>query len=151
MKFTEEKLEQAFIELLGNENFPHHLGNTLSRALDEVLIEDDLHQYLLSKYACKQLTLTEANSIILQLKTLPASDLYESNKTIMRWLSDGFILKREDRNQKDIHIELIDYSGLENQLASDDLDTLVSEPKFNYLPDHNIYKFVNQLEIVGAD
>ena len=65
MKFTEEKLEQAFIELLGNENFPHHLGNTLSRALDEVLIEDDLRQYLLSKYACKQLTLTEANSIIL--------------------------------------------------------------------------------------
>ena len=151
MKFTEEKLEQAFIELLGNENFPHHLGNTLSRALDEVLIEDDLRQYLLSKYACKQLTLTEANSILLQLKTLPASDLYESNKTIMRWLSDGFILKREDRNQKDIHIELIDYSGLENQLASDELDTLVSEPKLNYLPDHNIYKFVSQLEIVGAE
>ena len=151
MKFTEEKLEQAFIELLGNENFPHHLGNTLSRALDEVLIEDDLRRYLLSKYACKQLTLTEANSILLQLKTLPASDLYESNKTIMRWLSDGFILKREDRNQKDIHIELIDYSGLENQLASDELDTLVSEPKLNYLPDHNIYKFVSQLEIVGAE
>ena len=151
MKFTEDKLEQAFIELLGNENFPHHLGNTLSRALDEVLIEDDLRQYLLSKYACKQLTLTEANSILLQLKALPASDLYESNKTIMRWLSDGFILKREDRNQKDIHIELIDYSGLENQLASDDLDTLVSETKLNYLPDHNIYKFVNQLEIVGAE
>ena len=151
MKFTEEKLEQAFIELLGNENFPHHLGNTLSRASDEVLIEDDLRRYLLSKYACKQLTLTEANSILLQLKTLPASDLYESNKTIMRWLSDGFILKREDRNQKDIHIELIDYSGLENQLASDELDTLVSEPKLNYLPDHNIYKFVSQLEIVGAE
>ncbi len=151
MKFTEEKLEQAFIELLGNENFPHHLGNTLSRALDEVLLEDDLRRYLLSKYACKQLTLTEANSILLQLKTLPASDLYESNKTIMRWLSDGFILKREDRNQKDIHIELIDYSGLENQLASDELDTLVSEPKLNYLPDHNIYKFVSQLEIVGAE
>ena len=151
MKFTEEKLEQAFIELLGNENFPHHLGNTLSRASDEVLIEDDLRRYLLSKYACKQLTLTEANSILLQLKTLPASDLYESNKTIMRWLSDGFILKREDRNQKNIHVELIDYSGLENQLASDELDTLVSEPKLNYLPDHNIYKFVSQLEIVGAE
>ncbi|MCF8297176.1 MAG: hypothetical protein K9J13_06495 [Saprospiraceae bacterium] len=38
------------------------------------------------------------------MKTLPASDLYESNKTIIRWLSDGFILKREDRIQKDIHI-----------------------------------------------
>ena len=55
MKFTEEKLEQAFIELLGNENFSRHTGNTLSRALDEVLTEDDLRQYLLSKYAYKQL------------------------------------------------------------------------------------------------
>ena len=99
-----KKLEKAFIELLGNENFPHHLGNTLSRASDEVLIEEDLIAYLLAKYENKQLTQTEAKSIVLQLKTLPASDLYESNLTIMRWLSDGFILKREDRNQKDIHI-----------------------------------------------
>ena len=30
-KFTEAKLEQAFIELLGNEDFPHYLGNTISR------------------------------------------------------------------------------------------------------------------------
>jgi type I restriction enzyme R subunit len=28
MKFTEAKLEQAFIELLENENYPHHAGNT---------------------------------------------------------------------------------------------------------------------------
>ena len=151
MKFTEEKLEQAFIELLGNENYPHHTGNSLSRALEEVLIEDDLRQYLLGKYACKQLTVTEANSIILQLKTLPASDLYESNKTIMRWLSDGFILKREDHNQKDIHIELIDCTGLETQLANVDFDMVVAEPSLKYLPDHNIYKFVNQLEIVGTE
>jgi type I restriction enzyme, R subunit len=129
MKFTEEKLEKAFIELLGNENFPHHLGNTLARAVDEVLIEEDLINYLLSKYQSKQLTKTEAKSILLQLKTLPASDLYESNKTIMGWLCDGFILKREDRNQKDIHIELIDYSK----------------------QNKNIYKFVNQLEIVGSE
>ena len=112
MKFTEGKLETAFIELLGNENFPHHLGMTIARAVDEVLIEEDLLHFLLTKYESKHLTITEAKSIILQLKTLPASDLYESNKTILRWLSDGFILKREDRSQKDIHIELIYYNGL---------------------------------------
>ena len=151
MKFTEEKLEKAFIELLGNENFPHHLGNTLTRAVDEVIIEEDLTAYLLAKYESKQLTQTEAKSIVLQLKTLPASDLYESNLTIMRWLSDGFILKREDRNQKDIHIELIDYNGLEAQLASPDLDTIVAEPNIKYPKDYNIYKFVNQLEIVGSE
>jgi len=151
MKFTEEKLETAFIELLGNENFPHHLGMTIARAVDEVLIEEDLLHFLLTKYESKHLTITEAKSIILQLKTLPASDLYESNKTILRWLSDGFILKREDRSQKDIHIELIDYNGLERQLTSPDLDHISAEPIVKYPPDHNIYKFVTQLEIVGSE
>lgn len=31
MKFTEEKLERAFTELLGQEIFPQHLGNTITR------------------------------------------------------------------------------------------------------------------------
>jgi len=151
MKFTEEQLEKAFTELLENEGFTHRLGNTIVRAADEVLIEDDLINYLLTKYKSKHLTLNEAKSIVLQLKTLPSSDLYESNKTILRWLSDGFILKREDRNQKDIHIELIDYSGLEAQITSPDIDTIAAEPTEQYPPDYNIYKFVNQLEIVGSE
>ena len=151
MKFTEASLEKAFTELLGQEGFPHHLGNSIVRAADEVLIEEDLLHYLLSKYANKQLTPTEAKSIILQLKTLPSSDLYESNKTILRWLSDGFILKREDRNQKDIHIELIDYIGLDAQIPGSDLDTIAAEPTIKYPKDYNIYKFVNQSEIFGTE
>lgn len=129
MKFTEAKLEEVFIELLGNEAYPHFLGNTITRNSDEVLIEEDLKAFLLNKYKSEGLTITEVQSIILQLKTLPASDLYETNKTIMRWLSDGFSFKRENRNQKDIWIYLIDFSK-ENG---------------------NIYKFVNQLEIVGTE
>jgi len=150
-KFTEAKLEQAFIGLLGNEDFPHFLGNTISRADDEVLIEEDLKNYLLNRYKNEQLTIIEAQSIVLQLKTLSSADLYESNKKIMRWLSDGFILKREDRKQKDIHIELIDYSGLPPQTQSRDLDNIVAEEEAKYGKDHNIYKFVNQLEIVGTE
>jgi type I restriction enzyme, R subunit len=152
MRFTEAQLEKAFIELLEQEGFSHRLGNTFARAADEVLIEEDLINYLLNKYEADELTITEAKSIVLQLKTLPDSDLYESNKTIMRWLSDGFILKREDRNQKDIYVELIDYSGLEAQIASIDLDVMhVLEPLTKYKTDQNIYRFVNQLEIIGTE
>ena len=32
----------------------------------------------------------------------------------MQWLSDGFSFKREDRNEKDIWIYLIDYSKENN-------------------------------------
>jgi type I restriction enzyme R subunit len=149
-KFTEAQLEAAFAELIGNEGYPHHFGNTLNRAEDEVILVDDLRTFLLQKYKAENLTESEANSIILQIKTLPASDLYESNKRFMSWLSDGFILKREDHSQKDIYIQLIDFSGLENQIQSKNIETLVAEPQATY-GDTNIYKFVTQLEITEAN
>ena len=153
MKFTEEKLEKAFTELLEKEGFPHHLGITITRKPEEVLIEEDLQTFLLTQYAGQGITLNETKSIILQLKSLSASDLYESNKTFIKMLSDGFILKREDRNQKDIYIQLIDYSGLhkQKQPEADLLISIAAEPEEVYAPDNNIYKFVNQLEIVGSE
>ena len=129
IKFTESQLEQSFIDLLEKENYPHHFGNTLSRKDDEVLIEEDLKSYLLKEYSKEQLTENEIKSIILKLKNLSSADLYESNKKTMNLLADGFSLKREVRTQKDIWIYLIDTSNKNN----------------------NIYKFVNQLEIVGTE
>jgi len=153
MKFTEEKLEQAFIELLAQEGYPHHLGITIARKPDEVLIEEDMRNFLLKQYADQNITVNEVNSIILQLKSLPASDLYESNKQFLRMLSDGFILKREDRSQKDIYIQLIDYAGLNKhrQPAEGEVMTIFAEQEEDYATDTNIYKFVNQLEIIGSE
>jgi len=153
MKFTEEKLEKAFTELLGQEGFPHHLGITITRKPEDVLIEEDLQNFLLTQYAEQGITVNETKSIILQLKSLSASDLYESNKTFLKMLSDGFILKREDRNQKDIYIQLINYVGLNKhrQPEADQLISIAAEPEEVYPPDNNIYKFVNQLEIIGSE
>ncbi len=153
MKFTEEKLEKAFTVLLGQEGFPHHLGITISRKPDEVLIEEDIQNFLLTQYAGHSITVNEIKSIILQLKSLSSSDLYESNKTFIKMLSDGFILKREDRNQKDIYIQLINYTGLNKhrQPEADELISIAAEPEEVYPADNNIYKFVNQLEILGSE
>jgi len=153
MKFTEEKLEKTFTELLGQEGFPHHLGITITRKPDEVLIEEDLQNFLLSQYASKGISVNETKSIILQLKSLSTSDIYESNKTFLKMLSDGFILKREDRSQKDIYIQLIDYSGLNNHRIpkENEVLTIAAETEIEYGRDNNIYKFVNQLEIFGSE
>jgi type I restriction enzyme R subunit len=153
MKFTEQKLEKAFTELLGQEGYPHHSGITITRRPDEVLIEEDLRNFLLNQYAQENITLNEVNAIILQLKVLPSSDLYESNKTFLKMLSDGFILKREDRSQKDIYIQLINYAGLNKhrQPKEEELIYIIAEPEENYTIDTNIYKFVNQLEILGNE
>jgi type I restriction enzyme R subunit len=162
MNFTESQLEKSFAELLEIQNFPHHLGETISRASDEVLIEEDLLEFLLKQYEEDGLTVTEAKSIILQLKSLPSSDLYESNKTFIKMLSDGFILKREDHNNKDIYIQLIDYKGLERQRsphADQAIHVFAESPREKaadreetfYGKDNNIYRFVTQLEITGSE
>ena len=127
MKFTEAQLEEAFIELLGQEDIPHVLGGDIARSEDEVLIKEDLKIFLLNRYKADKLTESEADQIIRQLEVFSSSDLYESNKAIMKLISDGFALKREDRSQKDIWIYFIDYSEKNN----------------------NTYKIVNQLEITG--
>ena len=153
MKFTEASLEKAFAELLGQEGFPHHLGITIARKPEEVLIEEDLQNFLLTQYAGQGITVNEIKSIILQLKSLSASDIYESNKTFLKMLSDGFILKREDRNRKDIYIQLINYTGLNNHRTPNEGEviSITAEHEKQYPADDNIYKFVTQLEIVGSE
>lgn len=145
MKFTESQLEQAFISLLQEEKMTHLAGGDVRKSeLNEVsepqaiyghvvsetvLLKEDFKNYLQSQYTTENITESEIDSIIRSLERLPASDLYESNKTIMKMVSDGFLLKREDRNQKDFYIQLIDYSEKDN----------------------NIYRIVNQLAIKGYE
>ena len=79
MSFTEAQLEQTYAQLLEQEGYRHVLGNTLQRAPDEVLIEADLRDFLMHRYASDGITSGEVDAVIRQLKSLPASDLYQSN------------------------------------------------------------------------
>ncbi len=130
IKFTEEKLELAIIDLLKQEGFRHFVGNDISRSsTSDVLIKEDLQNFLSSRYKNNGITKNEIESIIRKLDFFSSSDLYGSNKEIMKLVCDGFLLKREDRSQKDLFIELINYQ-----------DTT-----------QNKYKIVNQLEIYGYE
>lgn len=128
-KFTEEKLELAFIELLGNQGITYQFGKEIVRNESEVLLEDDLKEYLKNRYKTENITDSEITGIVRKLHSYPASDLYDSNKSIMKLISDGFILKREKADDKDIYIEFINY---------DDVNS-------------NNFKIVNQLEIMGYE
>ncbi|EMN7320375.1 type I restriction endonuclease subunit R [Vibrio vulnificus] len=152
--FNEATLEQAIITLLGEHQtttgtqvYPHFIGSDVARHDDaEVLILDDLREYLAAQYKADGITQGEIETIVRQLQTLPASDLYQSNKTFCHWLSNGFLLKREDRNQKDLYIELMDTQALPEKLTAmfvEGIDTIEA--------DNNRYRLVNQLEIEGVD
>lgn len=128
-KFTEEKLELAFIELLENQGITYQFGKDIVRAQSEVLLEDDLKEYLKNRYKSENITDSEITQIVRKLQNYPASDLYDSNKSIMKLISDGFILKREKADDKDIYIEFINYEDVNS----------------------NNFKIVNQLEIIGYE
>ncbi|KMT66931.1 type I restriction endonuclease subunit R [Catenovulum maritimum] len=160
MKFTEAQLEAAIIELLGEQGYPYTSGSDLARQPEQVLIKDDLRAYLANRYAADEITTGEIDSIILQLETLPVGDLYESNKTFCKWLSDGFLLKREsgskpgEVSKKDLYIQLIDYDQVNSEevaVAQESYEALpmAAEPSVPYVAttQHNIFKIVNQLEI----
>ncbi|RTY67677.1 type I restriction endonuclease subunit R [Flavobacterium sp. LB2P53] len=145
MKFTEAQLEKAFISLLQEEKMTHLAGGEVRKTefngfaepptvyghvvSEKVLIIEDLKNYLRNQYMTENITENEIDSIIRDLDRLPASDLYETNKTVMKMVSNGFLLKREDRNQKDVYIQLIDYTE----------------------EDNNTYRIVNQLAIKGYE
>src|SRR5690606_7610318 len=116
MKCTESQLEQAFISLLESQGYPHVKGEDIVREKEEVLIREDLQAFLKERYAEQKITSVEISRVIRELEKLPASDLYESNKTIMNWVRDGFLLKREDHKNKDIFISLIDYEHPEKNI-----------------------------------
>lgn len=65
MSFNEHTLELSIIELLQNKGYIHQSGNKLLREKSEVLIVEDLKEYLHTRYASDELTESEIDSIIL--------------------------------------------------------------------------------------
>ena len=148
MKFNEETLEKAVIELLEAQQIPHVHGETIHKEMSDVLLREDLKSFLLNQYSDDDITLNEIDGIIRQLDLYSSSALYESNKAIVKLIADGFTLKREDRNKKDLFIHLIDFKTLGNiqtEEANNEIG-LAAEPEAVYqTKDNNIYKIVNQL------
>lgn len=160
MSFTEARLEQAIIDLLAEQGYPHVLGSTLDRAPHEVLIKEDLRAYLNKRYQADGITEAEIVSVINRLDRLPAADLYDSNRSIHKLVADGFLLKREDRSKKDLYVQLIDYAGLPEQRLPEEgeVESIDASAPENQIANNtaaygtaNIYKVVNQLEIEGKE
>jgi len=101
-KFSEAALEQAIIELLGREGYPHINGGTITRDPAQVLLQDDLRNFLGKQYAADHITPQEIEAVIKQLEAYSAADLYESNKAIMKLVSDGFGVSDKDTLTKEV-------------------------------------------------
>lgn len=131
MKYTESQLENAFITLLQSEGYNYINGKELERTSNQdVLLKDDLRQFLLNRYS--DLEEIELESIVNELAFQSASNLYDSNKYVCKLLADGFIFKRNNPTKKDLHIRYIDIDQ-------------------DYLLTNNSFKIVNQMEVQGTE
>jgi len=128
MGFNEHALELSIMELFEDEQYAYLSGNNIHREKTDVLIVDDMKQYLFEHYSADGITAGEVDSIIRRLRSYSGS-LYDANKSFMNILTDGFILKREEHDKKDIYISLLDYEE----------------------PQNNKFKIVNQVEIQGYE
>lgn len=126
--FNEHALEMSIMELFKDEEYVHLNGRQIHRHKSEVLLLEDLRQYLYEQYASDGITSGEIETAIFMLRNISGT-LYEANKFAYRLLCNGWTLEREDSEQKDIHIRFINFD----------------EPK------KNIFKIVNQFEIEGVD
>ena len=126
--FNEHALELSIMELFKDEGYIYTPGEQLRREKREILLKNDLKQFLYQRYSTDNITPEEIDGILLRLQS-SSGDLYESNKSTSKMICDGFILNREDPTQKDIYIHLIDFEN----------------------PENNTFRIVNQFEIEGIN
>lgn len=126
---NEAQLELSVMELFQAEGYEYISGDSVLRETTDVLLKDDLQAYLLAKYATDGITQSEVESIIFSLVRSSHDPLYDANREMLTKIREGFVFRRDDKTKKDLFIRLIDFD----------------------IPDANIFKVVNQVEIHGME
>ena len=129
--FTEEKLELSIISLLHEQDYKHFKGEEIERDLDEVVLLDDLRSYLRDRYKNEGITEQEVENAVRYITRREGGSLYEENKHTLSLIMNGFSLKREDPSKSNLYIYPISFD----------------KPNQKY----NIYKVVNQFDIIGLE
>ena len=82
-KFTEDQLEQAIVELFQLQGYTYVHGENIHRQYEDILLEDDLRTYLLSRYTDlsevevqKIINKSEALSILLKKNVSTISSMH---------------------------------------------------------------------------
>ena len=126
-QFTEAELEKAIITLFEQQGYIYINGENLHRKYEDILLLDDLRQFLFSRYADEVLSEVELQKIINRLTLIPANPLYAANRETFWLINEGFDLQRDDTTKVALHVDYIDFDE----------------------PQNNIFKVVNQYSVQG--
>jgi type I restriction enzyme R subunit len=129
--FNESQLEMSIVTLLQEQGYDYVKGEDIVRNLDEVVLRDDLARYLRSRYNNDGITEQEVEAAIRVITQQTGGSLYEENRHTIGLLMDGFSLKREDPTKQNLYIYPIAYDEANQK--------------------HNVFKVVNQFDIIGTE
>ena len=78
--FNEHALEMSIMELFKDEGYIHLNGSQIHRERTEVLLQEDLKQYLYNRYAKDGITPGEEDGILLMLRNIPVICMKQTRK-----------------------------------------------------------------------
>lgn len=122
-KFYESEYEEALIELLKEQGWEYTCGVNIPRNNREVLLTDDLKEYLQSRYA--ELTTDDLEEVINHLRHVSGQTHFDLLRNTYYLVRDGYRYIRHS-DGKIFDIEYLD---------------------FNTHNENNIYRCVNQFEV----
>ena len=126
-QFTEAQLEEAIITLFEQQEYTYVHGESIHRKYEDILLLDDLRDFIQTRYAKDGLSEVELQKIINRLQLIPASPLYSGNRETFWLINEGFDLVRDDPSKVALHIDYIDFDN----------------------PKNNFFKVVNQYSVQG--
>lgn len=144
-RFDEIKLEKAILDLFEKSNFKRVNGENLKKNDEEFILFKDLRDYLKKKYRNLKITEKEILTTFIKLKSFDKNDIYNSSKKFYNLLIDGFSIKRENKDKKDIYINLIDFKNInENNFK------IINQIRFNdyHLRKPDAVVFINGLPLI---
>ena len=93
-KYYENDYELAVLQLLENAGWQYQCGYDIHRKNDEVILAEDLREYLCKRY--DYISDDELDKIIIYLTSVTNQSLYRSMKGTYRLLMKGYNLLRDD-------------------------------------------------------
>lgn len=121
-KYYESEFEEATIDLLCESNWRYTFGDDLHRKYTDPLIENDLRNFLAAQYKSKQLTDTEIDGIVANLRNAGGQNEYYALQNTFLLYRDGYDFAYSDNRGAPFRLEYIDFEH----------------------PNHNIFRCVNQ-------
>lgn len=149
MTFTEDKLEQAYIELLTDLGYEHRPGGEIEiderGSYQEVLLLDELRNSIYK--INKDMPSDAKEEAIKKIRYLSNPTLIKANEEFHRMITDGIDVpyKDKDKNDRFGKIYLFDFENLENNIFQA-VNQFTIIQKTNRRPD--IILFVNGIPMV---